>query len=162
MDLRGWIKDVDGLGKLKVIRGAHWDLELGGITELAVRKKASPTLLFDDIVDYPSGYRVVTNTLTHASEDPVRVAVALGLSGDVASTRELVYKIKERLPKWEADAKTCNPVSVENGPVMEEGVPRDEDVDMLKFPSHAGTRRTVVDISERARLLSLVIQKRNS
>jgi len=134
MDLRSWIDEVDKRGKLKVIRGAHWDLELGGITELAVRKKASPTLLFDDIVDYPSGYRVVTNTLTHASEDPMRVAISLGLPGEIGSTRDLVYRIKERLPKWEADAKTCSPVWVENGSILEE-IYRDDEVDMLKFPS---------------------------
>jgi UbiD family decarboxylase len=134
MDLRCWIDEVDQRGKLHVIRGAHWDLELGAITELAVKKSASPTLLFDEITGYPAGYRVVTNTLTHSSEDPLRVALALNLSADLANTKELVYAIKERLPEWETVAKTCAPEWVENGPVLEE-VYQDDEIDMLKFPS---------------------------
>ena len=46
MDLRDWLSEVDKLGKLKIIRGAHWDLEIGGITELMIKKKGAPTLLF--------------------------------------------------------------------------------------------------------------------
>jgi UbiD family decarboxylase len=134
MDLRDWLRDVDGLGKLKVIRGAHWDMEIGGITELMIKKKASPSLLFDDIVDYPPGYRVAANTVTHACEDPVRVAIALGLNRDVNTTKELVYRVKERMPEWENQAKQFPPEWVKDGPVLEE-VYCDDDVDMLKFPS---------------------------
>ena len=47
MDLRDWIGQIKNLGKLKVIEGAHWDLEIGGITEIMVKRKGSPTVLFD-------------------------------------------------------------------------------------------------------------------
>ncbi|MBI4526253.1 MAG: UbiD family decarboxylase [Deltaproteobacteria bacterium] len=134
MDLRNWLKEVDAKGKLKVVRGAHWDLEIGAITELLIKKKGSPALLFDEIVDYPKGYRVAANTVTHASEDPTRVAIALGIREDVNSTRELVYKVKDRMPEWEAQCKNFPPAWVEGGPVMEE-VYREDEVDMLKFPS---------------------------
>ncbi len=33
-DLRDWIKEVEEAGELKRIEGAHWDLEIGGITSL--------------------------------------------------------------------------------------------------------------------------------
>ena len=64
-DLRGWINKVEEAGELKRIDGAHWDLEIGGITALSWEKGLnSPALLFENIVDYPSGYRVVTNTIS--------------------------------------------------------------------------------------------------
>ncbi len=134
MDLRDWLRQVDEKGKLKVIRGAHWDCEIGGITELMIKKKGSPALIFDDIVDYPSGYRITTNTVTHASEDPGRVAPALGINKNFATTKELIYEIKERMPEWEAQSKNYPPEWVKDGPVLEE-VYRGKEVDMLKFPS---------------------------
>lgn len=134
MDLRDWLREVDKQGKLKIIRGAHWDLEIGGITELMIKKKGSPTLLFDEIVDYPRGFRVAANAVTHASEDPNRVAIALGIKNDVKSTKELVYLVKERMPEWESRGKEFPPEWVKSGPVLEE-VYRDDEIDMLKFPS---------------------------
>lgn len=134
MDLRDCLRQYDEKGKLKIIRGAHWDLEIGGITELAIKKKGTPALLFDEVVDYPPGYRVATNVVTHASEDPIRVALALGIKKEVASTKELVYLIKERMPEWESRAKEYPPEWVKDGPVLEE-VYREDKVDMLKFPS---------------------------
>jgi len=134
MDLRHWLREVDERGKLRVIRGAHWDLEIGGITELAIKKKGSPALLFDEIVDYPPGYRVAANAVTHASEDPIRVALALGIKNEVTSTKELVNLVKERMPQWESESKNYPPEWVKDGPVLEE-VYRDDEVDMLKFPS---------------------------
>lgn len=134
MDLRDWLRQVDERGNLKVIRGAHWDLEIGGITELMIKKKGSPTLLFDDIVDHRPGYRVAANAITHASEDPARVAIALNLKPDVKTTKELVYRVKERMPQWESQGKEFPPEWVKSGPVLEE-VYRDDEVDMLKFPS---------------------------
>lgn len=134
MDLRDWLRAVDELGKLKIIRGAHWDLEIGGITELMIKKKGSPTLLFDEIVDYPPGFRVAANAVTHASEGPVRVAIALGLTPDVKTTKELVYLVKERMPQWEAQGREFPPEWVKDAPVLEQ-VYRDSEVDMLKFPS---------------------------
>jgi UbiD family decarboxylase len=134
MDLRSWLQDVDAKGKLKLIRGAHWDLEIGAITELMIKRKLSPTLLFDNIVDYPSGYRVATNAVVRGSEDPIKVAIALCIDQEVSSTKELVYLIKDLMPEWQREARNYPPEWVEHGPVLEE-IYRGEEVDMLKFPS---------------------------
>jgi UbiD family decarboxylase len=134
MDLRDWLREVDRRDRLKIVRGAHWDLEIGAITELMIKKKGSPALLFDDILDHPKGYRVAANTVTHASEDPIRPAIALGLEKDPASTKELVYMIKEKMPQWETECKNFPPEWVADGPVMEE-IHRGDDIDMLKYPS---------------------------
>ena len=44
----------------------EWDLEIGAISEINYRRKPSAALLFDDIIDYPRGYRVLTGTLSNA------------------------------------------------------------------------------------------------
>ena len=66
-DLRGWLQEVDKAGKLITIDGADWDLEIGCITELNDQREDYPALLFDNITGYPSGYRVVTGSLSRAT-----------------------------------------------------------------------------------------------
>src|ERR687885_654351 len=78
-DLRTWLDDVERLGQLQRVRGAHWDLEIGALTELTCTKLATPpTLLFEDIPDYPHGYRVATNILSTVQ----RLALTVGLPTD--------------------------------------------------------------------------------
>jgi UbiD family decarboxylase len=74
-DLRGFIKQVDGLGALRRIEGADPRYELGGITEVAAGSPECPALLFDRIKGYPKGHRVFTNATT----TPQRAALALGI-----------------------------------------------------------------------------------
>src|SRR5688572_32707685 len=58
-DLREFITAVEKRGELAHVKNAHWDRELGAVTEVLYRQKVekSPMLLFDDIPDYPRGYR---------------------------------------------------------------------------------------------------------
>ncbi len=75
-DLRGFIEACRKSNDLCEIRGAHWDLELGALIEATVDHiPQPPLLLFDEIPDYPAGYRVVS--LVFASYR--RSALALGL-----------------------------------------------------------------------------------
>ena len=74
-DLRNFIDGAARIGELKVIDGAHWNLEIGCLTELMAEQEV-PLLLFDKIVDYPSGFRIATNALA----TPRRFALALGRS----------------------------------------------------------------------------------
>ena len=60
LDLRAWLDDARALGELTDVSGADWNLELGAISELNVKKERSAALLFDDIPGYPSGHRVGT------------------------------------------------------------------------------------------------------
>ncbi|HLE01904.1 MAG TPA: UbiD family decarboxylase, partial [Dehalococcoidia bacterium] len=62
-DLREWLDKVEGLGELRALRGVPWDLEIGVITEMVGRQWEKPALLFDDIPGYPSGFRVLSNSL---------------------------------------------------------------------------------------------------
>ena len=45
LDLRVWLDEARRLGELKEVRGAHWNLELGAISEVNVRKALPPALL---------------------------------------------------------------------------------------------------------------------
>ena len=59
-DLREYIDQMRARGDIADVPGAHWDLEIGAITELMV-ERSGPGLLFDDIPGYPRGYRILTN-----------------------------------------------------------------------------------------------------
>ena len=57
------------------ISGAHWNLEIGALTEIFAEQNPTPALLFDDIPEYARGRRVMSNVLF----SPLRQALALGV-----------------------------------------------------------------------------------
>lgn len=123
-DLREFIAAVDNLGELKRIEGAHWDLEIGAITELVAERKG-PALLFDRIPDYPAGYRI----LTHPFASTKRTALVLGLAPELTGF--------EMLKAWRARLKDFRPLApsyVKSGPVTE-NVLKGSKIDLLKFPT---------------------------
>ena len=50
-DLREFIDAAQKLGQVKEIHGAHWNLEIGALTEMFAFKEPSPMVLFDQIPD---------------------------------------------------------------------------------------------------------------
>ncbi len=125
-DLREFIERVSGLGELKQVDGADWNLEIGAITELLASSPGCPMVLFDNITGYKPGFRIVTNLLHTES----RLAVAIGLSPDLRGI-ELARKWAGQLAKI---AEGPPPVEVKEGPIQENLIAGD-DVDVLKFPS---------------------------
>ena len=125
-DLREWMQQVEELGELRVVRGAHWHLEIGALTEVAYQQpNGGPMLLFDDIVDYPTGYRVVTNTVGSVN----RLASALGLPMGMSKL--------EAADAWHElyqNLKPIPPLMVDDGPIFE-NIIEESDVDLLKFPT---------------------------
>jgi 3-polyprenyl-4-hydroxybenzoate decarboxylase len=65
-DVRSWLQRIDELGELQHVSGAHWELEIGTISEINYRRKPPAALLFDAIPGYPHGYRVLTGSLANA------------------------------------------------------------------------------------------------
>ena len=124
-DLRGWIEAVRTIGELREVRGAHWDVELGAIVDRYQRRMGLPALLFDEIGEYPRGWRVLANTLTSMP----RIALTLGLApatdahGLVTAWRQ--YARRYPTVPWRP---------VLDGPVNEV-VRTGADVDLLQFPS---------------------------
>ena len=60
LDLRIWLEHIQQLGELEVCHGANVDLEIGAVSQLNVKKQDHSALLFDDIVGYHKGHRVLT------------------------------------------------------------------------------------------------------
>jgi UbiD family decarboxylase len=129
LDLRLWLDEVRRLGELRDVAGAHWNLELGAISELNVKRANPPALLFDRIGDYPEGYRV----LTCSTSSPARLASILRL-GEERSHHALVQKLRGKPARWQAQAGNFAPRTVERGPVLQHVLGAD-DVDLLRFPS---------------------------
>ena len=65
-DLRAWIARIESLGELQHVSGAHWNQEIGAISEINYRRKPSAALLFDDIAGYLAGVAGKPETLGEA------------------------------------------------------------------------------------------------
>lgn len=123
-DIRSFIAELEEIGQLRRIDGADWNIEIGAITE-CVADKEGPALLFDNVKDYPAGFRILTNVFrTHD-----RFALATGLPAKVTGLA--------LLDQWRRKFRSLKPyptVELKDGPVLE-NVDRGEDVDLLKFPA---------------------------
>ncbi len=128
-DLREWIARIETLGELQHVAGAHWDLEIGTLSEINYRRKPPAALLFDDIVGYPRGYRVLTGSMSNAR----RMAVTLGLDPNLDTAR-LVQELRGKPMQWEAAAPRFEPEVVKTGPIFENVVERCN-VDLTRFPA---------------------------
>ena len=125
-DVRGWIEQVEAMGELKTVRGADWNLEIGALSVLVSKhKENSPALLFDQIKDYPAGYRVCS--LPYAAYR--RVALALGLPTDKPKLE--ILRMAARKVKH---AEPMPPKEVSTSPLFENKL-TGSDVDLLKFPA---------------------------
>jgi UbiD family decarboxylase len=127
LDLRAWLEAVRELGELREVRGADWNLELGAISELNVKKHAPPALLFDEITSYPKGFRV----LTCSTSSPARLSSILRL--EIERTHKgLVEALRGKPAQWQAEAPKYDPVVVSSGPALENV---QKTPDLLAFPS---------------------------
>ena len=124
-DLRDFIDRVEKLGALRRISGADPVLEIGGITEVAAGLPECPAVLFDDIKGFPSGFRVITNTIA----TPQRAALALGLDPALGPL--------DALKAWKDKRQTLQPrppVVVNDAPFLSR-VMRGDEVDIRAFPA---------------------------
>src|SRR3954462_6222088 len=99
LDLRAWLTEVEKLGELRHVRGADWNLELGAISELNVKKDLPPALLFDEIKGFPQGFRV----LTCSTSSPARLSTILRLPL-TKTHNELVQALRGKPAQWQAAA----------------------------------------------------------
>ena len=127
LDLRRWIGQIRDLGELREVRGADWNLELGAISELNVKKDVPPALLFDEIQGYPKGFRV----LTCSTSSPARLSSILRLP--VQKTHQgLVEALRGKPAQWQGAAKDFPFQVVKDGPALENV---QQDPDVLAFPA---------------------------
>ena len=123
-DLRSFVDAAAAIGEAKTINGADWNLEIGCLTELMAEQEG-PLLLFDSIVGYPKGFRIVTNALATAR----RFALALGLPTD-APKLEILKTWREKI----RDLKPFPPAEVSSGPVTD-NILEGDGVDLGIFPT---------------------------
>jgi 4-hydroxy-3-polyprenylbenzoate decarboxylase len=125
-DLRDWLRVVEAAGRLRVVEGADWQLEIGAIAEMFCLESASPPcVLFDRIKDYPPGWRVANNLICNVD----LAAQALNLPARKTHL-ELVELWRER-----SRGLQLTPVRVvPDGPVFE-NVSRGADIDLGRFPT---------------------------
>ncbi|HEX6266045.1 MAG TPA: UbiD family decarboxylase, partial [Burkholderiales bacterium] len=129
LDLRVWLERIGELGELREVRGADWNLELGAISELNVKKELPPALLFDEIAGYPKGFRV----LTCSTSSPARLSSILRLP--VQKTHQgLVEALRGKPAQWQAAAKDFPFAVTDAGPALE-NVQKESKVDVLAFPA---------------------------
>jgi len=114
--------------ELRVVEGAHWDLELGAIAELSYRQAHPQALLFDRIGDYPAGMRVLTGSTGSAH----RFGTTLRLGGGMTDA-QVVEAMRGKPSQW-ARAAADHPVrEVTDAPFLRNEVAKG-DVDLLRFP----------------------------
>jgi UbiD family decarboxylase len=127
LDLRAWLARARELAEVRDVRGADWNLELGAISELNVKKDAPPALLFDEIRGYAKGFRV----LTCSTSSPARLSSILRLP--VQKTHKgLVDALRGKPAQWQAAAKDFPFVEVSSGVALENV---QQEPDVLAFPS---------------------------
>jgi 4-hydroxy-3-polyprenylbenzoate decarboxylase len=125
-DLREFIDAARKLGQVKEIHGAHWNLEIGALTEMFALRDPSPLLLFDRIPDHAPNFRVISNIISN----PTRCGLTVGMSAD-ARPIELIARWKELLKS----VKPIPPRVLTHGPILE-NVQTGADIDM-NFPDAA-------------------------
>lgn len=127
-DLRTWLAEAERAGDLQYVTGADANLEIGAASQLNYRRTRPKALLFDEIVGYAPGRRVLTSSLA----SPSLMGRSLGLGADL-DDRKLVEALRGRPSQWQAAAGDHSAIEVERGPVFENVVPKDA-VNFLAFP----------------------------
>ena len=91
---------VDEGGELKNVIGAHWDKEIGAVTEVLYREKVdrSPLLLFDEVPGYEKGFRCLYGMLG----SPLRLALGMGIDPETSGDRRaMLDAYRSRIKKYE-------------------------------------------------------------
>lgn len=125
--LRGWLQEVERIGELLHVNGAHWDAEMGSITQMLTEKSGNtaPAIVFDEVPGYPKGFRTLYGHFSSIK----RVALTLGMSLEFQRKVDVVQRYYARMQ----NLKTIPPRVVKDGPILENVITGD-DIDVLKFP----------------------------
>ena len=124
-DLREWLEQAHALGEIREVKGAHWDQEIGAVTDMVNRKRNGPAVLFDEIVDYPKGYRILVNSVASSK----RLSLTLGFPTKLEG-RNLAWEWQ----KLNNEVKPIPTRTVKDG-LLTENVLTGKDIDLTKFPS---------------------------
>lgn len=126
-DLRGYITQLESEGELqRVSTEVDWDDEIGAITR-RVNDLRAPSPLFENLKDYPPGYRVFGCPIGPSQPNlHARMAIAMGMAKDTHPL-DLIESFCERV------SNPIPPVSVKDAP-CKENVYLGDDVDLFALP----------------------------
>jgi 4-hydroxy-3-polyprenylbenzoate decarboxylase len=136
LDLRDWIHTAKTLGELRELVGADRDVDIGPLTQTAESlPNGGPALLFDQIVGFPKGFRILTN----ANNSIGRFACTSFIK-DCFSVKDAIHSWRKLTGKLTA----MPPVEIQEGPITE-NIIEAPDIDLDLFPtpkwhSHDGGR----------------------
>ena len=128
-DLREWLRMADSAGLVELISGADAVLEIGAASQLNYKRKNPKALIFDEIIGYRPGLRVLTGSVSN----PRLMGMTLNLGLDLDDL-ELVDALRGRPQQWLKASPDFAAVEVSDGPVFENIVQKD-DINFLNFPS---------------------------
>jgi len=90
-DLRSWLKQVEDLGELQVIRQQlDWNEEAAALNYIVGHKEGAPALMYENIKDTAPGFRSLYNLFGTSKE---RVAAAFGFPAGKSYT-ELINMVR--------------------------------------------------------------------
>jgi UbiD family decarboxylase len=124
-DLRDWIAAAEAMGELRVVTGADRDEDIGDISEMLIHTLGAPTVLFDEILGFEPGHRILVNGNATRS----RLALTLGLPTDI-ERRPLM----DEFLRLTESTRSVAPEVVEDAPLFE-NVRRGGEVDLNWFPT---------------------------
>ncbi len=127
-DLRTWLNAVEAHGELKTVDGADWNKEIGTVVELNAKARG-PALLFDNIKDYPAGFRLLAGAMSSAKRLSLTLGMPIGLEG-----LELIRSMKDKMRGWSDELDEFPPMMVKDGAIFQ-NVDEGERVNLLKFPA---------------------------
>ncbi|HEV7978000.1 UbiD family decarboxylase [Amycolatopsis sp.] len=125
-DLRHWLAEAEKAGELQTLEGAHWELEIGALSQVNYRRSHPKALMFASIKDYPAGSRVLTGSVSN----PRLLGSVLGLGWD-NTDEDLVEKLAVKPGEWTRRAGEFAAVTVQDGPLLSNVV---DHPDLLSFP----------------------------
>lgn len=121
-DIREFLTRLEKEGELKRFEDkVDWNLEAGAITRRSL-EAGLPAPLFENVKDYPKGYRMVSCVLANLK----RIAIAM----DMPTDTPMRVLIEEYLARQK---KPVKPVTVRTGP-CKENIQLGDDVDLYKLP----------------------------
>src|SRR5258705_5110191 len=111
--LREWLDQVNRMGELLHVNGAHWNTEMGSITQMLTEKSngTAPAILFDEVPGYPKGFRTLYGHFSSIK----RVALTLGLPLKQDRKVDIVQRYHRRMQNM----KTIPPRFVKDGPILQ-------------------------------------------
>jgi UbiD family decarboxylase len=127
-DLRGWLAHMRSQGLVREVRKADPHLEVGAVTDLNA-KRGKWVLLFDEILGYREGFRILTGALLDAG----RVGYALGCECG-PDAQLLVRELRARLASPAPGGAAGRAEPSRSAPLFANEM-HGADVDLTQFPA---------------------------